>query len=91
MVNGSWSSGQPDDQGPGNKNGSDHMIWVKGEWKDRNHLDSNNYICEYEANADKRRKRSSQATDRTEMDQVLLGGCSKQRKKREGKILLKLP
>lgn len=87
VVNGNWSSGEPDDQGPGSNSGCDHMVWVKGQWQDRNKLDKNNYICQYEAKSGKRRKRSTEAAD---MDQILLGGCAKQRKKREGKILIKL-
>ena len=82
-----WSRREPNDEAPGYKSGCDHMVWARGQWKDRKNLEKNNYICQYEEEF-KRRKRSTPATDRTKIEQVLLGGCAKQRKKRESNILL---
>ena len=80
VVYTSWSRNEPDDLGPGCKSNCDHMVWSRGEWTDRTKMEKNNYICQYDSTA-RRKKRNSEIT----MNQVFLGDCIKQRKKREGK------
>ena len=80
----SWSPGEPDGKAPGCKSDCNNMVWKKGLWSDRKHSDKNNYICQSDSPNGIRRKRSNHATDPIEINQVFLGGCNKQRKKREG-------
>ena len=76
---------EPNDRSWGYDSDCDHMVWGEGKWKDRKNLEEFNYICQYDSpNGFKRRKRSNQATERIEINQVFHGGCVKQIKKREG-------